>query len=249
MLVRQVANALDLLESFARCKRPMTLGEIVRDFGWPRSSAFNILMTLVDKGFLYEPKPRAGYYPTPKFLALAREIAEAEPIPEGLHALVETLAAKTGETSCLAGVAGSSVVFLDVVESEAAIRYFARVGKRIPLHATAAGRALLSQYGEAERRSVLAKAVYERYQPNTLTSAEAVEREIAASLERGWFQSLTEYTPDVVGLAVPLPLGDRRLAITLAGPTFRVEKHLPELAAIVRAAVQDFLKRTERRAP
>ena len=61
MIVKQAANVLDLLEFFARVRRPATLSEIAQEFGWPRSSTFNIVGTLVERGFLYtSPSRRAG---------------------------------------------------------------------------------------------------------------------------------------------------------------------------------------------
>jgi DNA-binding IclR family transcriptional regulator len=66
MIVRQAANVLDILEYFARTKKPATLAELADHFGWPRSSTFNLLTTLSEKGYLYEPRPRAGNYPTPR---------------------------------------------------------------------------------------------------------------------------------------------------------------------------------------
>ncbi|WP_164076102.1 helix-turn-helix domain-containing protein, partial [Stenotrophomonas maltophilia] len=58
MFVRQAANVLEILEYFAKRKKPATLSEVADDLGWPRSSTFNLLGTLTDKGFLYEPASR-----------------------------------------------------------------------------------------------------------------------------------------------------------------------------------------------
>lgn len=242
MPVKQAANVLDLIEFFARRKRPATLSEIAQEFGWPRSSTFNIIATLVERGFLYEPKPRAGYYPTPRWSSIAQDIAEAEPLPASLHRLLMDLATATGETVHIGAPVGTSTVFLDVVESEAAIRYFARIGNRLPIHATATGRAILAQYSPAERRAVLGKVKFERYQPSTPMNIAAVEAEIARGIALGWFESATEFTPDVQGIAVGLPLGGRPLALAVAGPIFRMGPHLAKTGAMVRDAVQRYLE-------
>src|SRR5579864_678366 len=110
MIVRQAAYVLDVLEYFAQSKRPATLAEVADHFGWPRSSTFNLLTTLSEKGYLYEPRPRAGYYPTPKWLAMARMIAEVEPLPAWTHVLVVELSAQTGETVAIAAPAGTMAV-------------------------------------------------------------------------------------------------------------------------------------------
>ncbi len=246
MIVKQAANVLDILEFFARVRRPATLSEIAQEFGWPRSSTFNLVGTLVERGFLYEPRPRAGYYPTPRWLTLSRSIAEAEPLPPSIHLLLLDLAKDTGETVYVAAPAGDRVVLLDVVEAASGIRYFAEVGKRLPIQATATGRAILAQYSPAERKSVLGKIKFEPYQPNTPMSIAAVEAEIAHGLEQGWFLGATQYTSDVMGLAVMLPLAGRPLSLSIGGPIFRMEKRMADLGAKLRDAARDYARATEK---
>ena len=48
MLVKQAANVLELMEYFARRRRPATLAEIADDLGWPRSSTFNLVGTIAE---------------------------------------------------------------------------------------------------------------------------------------------------------------------------------------------------------
>ena len=131
MIVRQAANVLDLLEFFVRRKEPATLSAIADALGWPRSSTFNLIQTLVDRGYLYEPRPRSGYYPSPRWFSVAQHVAAAEPLPEFVHALVGELSAETGETAAIGAPAGINAIFVDVQESPAAVRYFAQVGSLV----------------------------------------------------------------------------------------------------------------------
>ena len=144
MIVRQAAYVLDIFEYFAQVRKPATLAEVADHFGWPRSSTFNLLTTLAEKGYLYEPRPRTGYYPTPRWLALAKTISEVEPLPDWTHALIAELSTETGETAAIAAPAGTMAVFIDVVESGASIRYFAQIGHRVPIHATSSGENVFS---------------------------------------------------------------------------------------------------------
>ena len=204
-----------------------------------------MIRTLTESGYLYEPQKRGGVYPTTRWLSISREISEAVPLSAAVMAvmaLMTALAEATGETVYVAGPSGLSVVTLHTVESSATIRHVTYVGKRIPIHTTAAGRAVLAQYPTSERSTILASVRFERYQPSSLMSVDAVEREIAASAERGYFQSLTEYTPDVVGIAVPLPLDGWRMALSIAGPTFRTWQRLAELGSMAREAADRFLQ-------
>ncbi|MGO3930647.1 IclR family transcriptional regulator [Rhodopseudomonas pseudopalustris] len=240
MIVRQAANVLEILEYFARVKKPATLAEIADHFGWPRSSTFNLLTTLADKGYLYEPRPRAGYYPTPRWLVLAREVSEVEPLPAWSRALITSLSSETGETVAIAAPAGVMAVFIDVIESSAAIRYFAHIGHRVPIHATSSGRALLLQYSQDERDSLYRKIEFKQYNPSTPISIDAVEAELSKSVERGYCQSFADYSRDLAGVAVPLPIGERRLSVVVAGPEFRIGDRTAEIAATLKQSVERF---------
>lgn len=233
MNVKQAANVLELIEFFAAHRRPATLAEVAKHFGWPRSSTFNLLGTLASRGYLYEPQARGSYYPSPKWLALLQQIDRAEPIPEAFRLLLRVLAERTGETAVLAGSTGTHAVFLEAVESAHAIRYTAPPGKLVPLHVTATGRALLSLLSPAERAAVLRRATFERYTATTLMSVAAVEDEIQRSVACGWFEGNGEFTDGLGGVAIPLKLPHRHFALLVAGPTSRIATRGRELAQIM----------------
>jgi DNA-binding IclR family transcriptional regulator len=237
VIVKQAANVLDLLEFFAQHKQPASLAEIARHFEWPRSSTFNLLGTLASRGYLYEPKARGAYYPSPLWASLIQQIESADPIPQQLHQMLESLQQKTGETAVLAVASGAYAVFVDSVESPHAIRYTAKPGKMVPLHVTATGRALLSQMTLPERSTILRRANFERYTASTLMSVAAVEKEIKRSIERGWFEGNAEFTADLGGVALPLKMPHRQFAVLVAGPTFRVKARSEELAGIMHKEV------------
>ncbi len=237
MTVKQVENLLGLLEFFADRKSPATLSEVVAHFGWPRSSAFNILSTLVERGYLYEPKARAGFYPTPRWLLLSKAIAEGEPIPERLIQVMRELAAETGETVWISAPSGWFAVFVDVVESQSGVRYAAAQGNRVPIHATASGQALLSQLSENDLGVLLRKVSYERYGENTPMSLSEVLAQMEQGRRRGWFQSASNYSPDLGGVAVPVVDGYRIYGITVAGPLYRVRDKAADHARCIHETI------------
>lgn len=246
MLVRQAANVLELMEYFARRKRPATMAEIADDLGWPRSSTFNLVGTVAEKGWLYEPRQRGSFYPSPRWLTLARIVADAEPLPESVHRLAARIAEETGETTAIAALAGTSALFLEVVESSQAVRYFAAVGDRVPLHASSVGRAILAQHTPEERRSIYRKLHFEQFSATTPISVERIEAELEEAAGRGYHQSASEYIPDLAGVSLALPVGARRLAIVVAGPTSRCLERRPATAAIMSGAVAALLEELPR---
>lgn len=242
MPVRQVSNALDLLEFFAQRQAPATLAEISRHLGWPRSSTFNLLNTLAGRGYLYEPRARSGYYPSPRWLPMLSAIDRAEPIPETLLALLRALTRKTRETSVLAAVSGLDAVFVAAEESPLAIRYVAHAGKTVPIHGTATGRALLSTLDAGARQAILKRVKIQRHTPTTLMSQAAIEKEIEKSIRRGWFEGRGEYTEGLVGVAMPVQVEQRQFAVLVAGPAARLQGHYKTLAGVMKKQIARSLR-------
>jgi len=249
MTVRQIENTLALLEFFAERQEPATLADVVRHFGWPRSSAFNILTTLVEAGYLYEPRARGGFYPSSRWQQLSTAFAEGEPVPDALRNIMLRLSEMTGETIWVSAPSGLFAVFLDVIESPAAVRYAAAPGKRVPIHITASGQALLSQMPARDVEVLLRRAAYGTWGPNAPTDIAGVEELMRIGRARGWFRSASYYSPDLGGVAVPVVMGDRIYSITVAGPLFRVEDKAQDHAAALYDAIAeelgpDYLART-----
>lgn len=249
MTVRQIENLLALLEFFAERKDPATLADVVRHFGWPRSSAHNILITLVDAGYLYEPRARGGFYPSSRWQQLAKSFADAEPVPEALRRIIRDLGERTGETIWVSAPSGLYAVFLDVVESSAAVRYAAQLGNRVPIHVTASGQTLLSQMPDRDREVLLRKTEYGCWGPNAAKSVEEVRQQMAEAADRGYYISASNYSPDLGGVAVPIVLGERVFSVTVAGPLYRVmdkfDQNAREIyAAIARELGPDYSART-----
>lgn len=242
MIVKQVQYAFQILEFFANRRHPATLTEIADHFGWPRSSTFNLIETLSQAGLLYEPKYRAGYYPSRKLLKLAHDAIVEGPISERLRACVANIAARTDETAALCALSGPQTTFVEVVESSSPIRYFAHVGQRVPTHATSAGRALLALLSKKEVTALLRKCDWIRYAPGTLMTLEETEAEIEATRLRGWAQNINGFEPDLIGIAVPMSLEERQFSLMVAGPSYRVKNRIPELVQMLKDEVAGYLR-------
>jgi IclR family transcriptional regulator, acetate operon repressor len=241
MLVKQISNLFQLANFFVRAKRPLSVNDIVAELSWPRSSVFNIISTMVEHGYLYQPVARGGYCPTAKWMDLARGLSECQPLPVSVHELLVELMNQTGETMLLAAPAGDSVVYLDVVESSADLRYIASVGQRLPMHVTAAGRAILSQYSASERAATLRRIKYQRFEKATFMTAESVEQDLKKSANDGWYVNLGNYAPGVAGIAVPFPFRDLRNSVVLCAPISRVEDRVSSIGKLLRKSVSKFL--------
>jgi IclR family acetate operon transcriptional repressor len=235
MKVKQVENMLDLIELFAREKSPRTLTALSKLLDMPKSSTFNLINTLVSRGFLYETRHRGGYYPTRRLLDISRDLMTGDVFLQRIHGELKALATNTGETVLLAVRDQDVVIYVDVVESPALIRYFAKVGERRPVYATSSGKAILTTYGEAERKTILRSLPYVAHEKTTMRNAGQMAADLELAMNRGWCEDNAEYTPDVMGIGVPLVHDERRFGLAVAGPMFRMQDRRTDLATLLRA--------------
>ncbi|MGB6119622.1 MAG: IclR family transcriptional regulator [Mesorhizobium sp.] len=217
MRVRQVDKALDLFELFAQDRNAMTLTAIARELDIPKSSAFNLIETLTIRGYLHQARPRGGYYPTLRLADLARAIVGEDLLIQRIHPDLEELAEETGETALLALREHNEIVYIDVVESKAPIRYPARVGERRPLHTTSSGKAILVSYDERDRRAIIDTFGL------LLAAADRLTTELEAIAQRGWTEDAGETLSDVTGFGTPIAAGRWRLGLAVAGPAYRMQ--------------------------
>ena len=241
MQVKQIANLFKLMEFFSASEKPLSARNIIDKFGWPRSSVFNIIETLIELGYLYQPSPRGGYLPTAKWLELGQALLSIQPLPESVHQLLIDLSYQTGETIFLTAPEGDQVIFLDVVESNADIRFIASIGQRLPIHITAAGKAILAQYSAKERAALLKRIEYHQFTEYSHRSMEAVENDIEQGMKRGWQVNLGMYNQSVAGIAVPFPILNRPYAIALGAPRSRVEQATDKLGRVLLDTAKKYL--------
>src|SRR5690606_15030085 len=140
---------------------------------------------------------RQGYYPTGRLLAMAQRISRADPILERVRPSLEELRDTTSETVVLGKLdLNERVVYLEVLGSPHPISYVGVAGSQRDVHANSLGKALLSTLDAGDRRALLTARPLQKYNDRTLVTPEAVEANIQASLDRGWFANLGESMDD-----------------------------------------------------
>ncbi len=245
MNVKQIDHLLNLLELFAEQKLPMTLTRISEVMGLPKSSTHNLIETLSARGYLYEVKSRGGVYPSRKLLMTAEKIALGDPITALINEFLKKLAFETGETALLTVRTKDKAVYLAVVQSSQPIRYSAEVGDRRPIYATSGGKAILSTYPINVRERELATIKFSDLRETTIQDADTLENNIREGEKNGFFLNLSEYTPDVTGVGIPLIVEGRTLGLSIAGPNYRMQEKHEQLASCLKKTAVEIAKAME----
>jgi DNA-binding IclR family transcriptional regulator len=237
MVVKMALRVIEVIELFAREKQPLALSEMARLLEMPVSSCLGLIRTLEEHGYVYETGRRQGYYPTGRLLAMAQIIAANDPVLDRVRATLEELRDGARETVVFGKFRDAGqVVYLEVLSAPQSIRYSAESGETRAAYANSMGRALLSTLSPVARRKLLEETKLAPLTDATLTTVDAIEEELGRSAVRGWYGNLGESIPDLIGLAWPLRIGGEAYAISVAGPRYRVEPRIEEIAAMLRSA-------------
>lgn len=199
------------------------VSEISRSLGLTKSAAHRAVAMLEHLGYLRQTAERGGYTPTLKLFRVANQIPNLLlPIPE-IHPVLEELARQFRETVNLAVLDHDGVVYVDKVESAETLRMDLAVGRRVPIHCTALGKALVAHLADHGLPPILAGGL-RRYTRKTIVDGTAFGRELARVRRLGYALDDEELNLGVRCIAAPLVghLGRPVAAISIAGPAVRM---------------------------
>ena len=115
------------------------------------------------------------------------------------------------------------MVYLDAVETSSTVRVVSRVGLHMPIHATAAGKALVSYDSDDELRKLLPGDL-PRFAKATRTNIDDLIKEVALVRERGYAIDLEEFEEGLRCIGAPVRDYTRKVvgAISVSGPAHRL---------------------------
>jgi len=196
-------TAVRVLDALAAFQGSATLDELTRALDEPRSSVHRILNTLVESELLQRPGQRGGYRIGPKVMTWGSAFLRTVNFIDEFRVVASPIVARIDETVQLAVLDWPDVVFVAHVDSQRPVRLVTEVGRRIPAHACAAGKALLAfsatsvadRYRDQEMRKLTKR---------TVTSVEQLECQLARARRRGWAEASEESSENLTCLAAPV---------------------------------------------
>jgi len=220
--VPAVERALTILEIVASSRKGLTLSEIARKMELPKSSAHYVLSTLERRGYLYRSIGRAHYMFTAKFFTLASSTLSGLSLREEARPSLRRLMESTGLTVHMALLEQNEVVLIEKAEPSPS-RLPTWVGKRMAIHCTGVGKALLAYLPEERVNQIIRHGLI-RYNDNTIVSARKLLQELARIRQLGYALDDEEETIGLRCLGAPILDGSGQpiAAISIAGTTDEV---------------------------
>ncbi len=222
-LVRAVSRALTILTVMAREESPLGLVAISRLVDLDPTTTHRLLHTMEAHGFVAQDPADGKYSLGIQAFQIGSSVTHVSVLRQVSRPFLQTLMERTGETANLAIRGGNQVAYVEQVTGTHFLRTVTEVGRSVPLHCTAVGKALLMGVDDAEIRQI-AGAGLKRYTPNTITSAEALATEISRCRKQGYTVDMEEFESGARCLGAPIMGADGRVfcALSISGPVTRM---------------------------
>ena len=233
-----VHRTLDLLDVLAR--GPTGVGEAARILMVNKSTASRLLSTMASRG--YAVKYPDGFRLGPKVTEIHDAYIASYRVTRGAHGLIDRLARATSETVLLTSYEAGVAVYIDKVESAQPLRTSSRIGSRAPLHAGAAGKAILAGLPAELQEEFIRSESLDHTGPLAITDPQKLRTELEAIRSRGYAVSREEINEGIAGLGIALldssqrPIG----AISVTGPVTRFNDSILANADVIVSIVAEW---------
>ncbi|WP_396655609.1 IclR family transcriptional regulator [Microbacterium sp.] len=222
--IESVDRALRLLKLF-KDHGELRLADARDALGVGQSTAHRLMAMLQYHGFVDQDAVSRMYLAGPALLEVGLAAVQNLNLRAVAQPILQQLADESGETVHLGVLMGTEVLFMDAIESEAALRVSVRIGRQIPAHATSLGKAMLAALPQERVEHLYPDddliAVTER----TITKRADLFDVLDRVREQGYAENLEEGEPGVGSIAVAVRDGGTLIGgLSIAAPRSRIRK-------------------------
>jgi DNA-binding IclR family transcriptional regulator len=231
--LRSIGRALEVLDCF-NGKAPLALKEIGIRTGLPESSLFRVLLTLEKHGYLRQAVD--GTYQLAPKLRFGWIIEQGNALRDKVRPELERLAQRFNETASMAYLFDDRIHVVDSIETFHEIRMSNRIGRVLPPHCSALGKAITAFQDRGLAEQIVEVYGLTRRTDHTITDRSRLFDEFAEIRRTGIACDREESIMGGICYSAALrPEGKQVLAaISLSTPVVRMT---PERDAETRKAV------------
>jgi IclR family transcriptional regulator, KDG regulon repressor len=223
--LKTVQAALDLVELFLNSPKP-TLGvsEIAAATGQGKSEVYRLLQNLAEYGYVQEVPTDRKYRLGMKFLQVGQVVSERLSLLNDSSPVLDDLARCTGETVHLVMKTPQGPVCIAERQTAHQLRFFARIGLRLPWHAGSASKMLLATMPREFQEEIL-RGELPAYTAKTIQDADELRTELAGALRNGYTVSCGEMNAGARAVAAPIRdySGDVVATVSVIAPDERAD--------------------------
>jgi IclR family pca regulon transcriptional regulator len=197
-----LARGLTVLEAFSERKRPLTISQVAQRTQLSRASVRRCLYTLEQLGYVSQQDGQFAL--RPRVLHLGHAYFSSTSLVSLAQPILDNLSARIHETSALAILDGTDILYLVRSEVQRVLTYSLGMGSRLPAYCTSNGRLLLAHQPASVLDGFFEHADLRPRTLQTKVSRQELETSFARARELDYVVVDEELEPGLRAIAVPV---------------------------------------------
>lgn len=236
--VPALERGLRILEFLAQSRRGVTLSQLTRKLQLPRSTGHALLLTYQRTGYVQRCEKTGRYCLGFRLQALANLALGGTSLRTQAAPFLRQLMMDTGLAVHLAVMEDGEAILIDRIEAPGTAHVATWIGKRMGLHCTALGKALISELPPEVLDELIRKQGLMRHNENTIASRRALRLACENVLRLGYAIDDEEEEIGVRCIGAPIRNSSRGVvaAISISGTKTQLENIPAKAAQVVSAA-------------
>lgn len=224
--VPNLERGLRILELLLEHPEGLQQSEIASHLACAKTSVYRISLTLAEYGYVVRDEETKTLRLSRKLAAMGSRVLAEEDLLAVSREPMGALRDEVRETVLIGAVVETDLVVLGQVLGSHPFKFSVDLGTRLPLHASAPGKAILAWLPPTERERALGRMSFVRFNERTIGDVQAYARELEQARATGY---AADYGEQLSGIhCVAAPVLDRHgypvAAIWATGPSDRLRR-------------------------
>lgn len=223
--IKSVDRSLEVLDILIDYPEGIGVTELSEILDVAKSTAFRILNSLMNRGYVEQNIETTKYYLGLKLLELGEIVSSRLDIKQIAYPYLYKIREATGETAHLAILDGTEIIYIDKIESYQTLRMFSNIGRRAPIYCTGIGKVIFANLCEDHIDRLLKEISINKFTDKTITDKELLKQELVNIKKRGYSLDDEEHEEGIKCSAAPIfnYKGEVIAGISVASPLFRLD--------------------------
>ena len=233
-------KASTILDFLSREEADLT--QIIKTLQFPKSSAYSLLLTLEEIGFVRRLPGSQKYTLGFRLFELGNLAVAKVSIRDQAMGFLQELSSKEKVSCHLGMLDGNEAVYLVKVDPDDSILVNSWEGKHLALTSSAMGKVLMASLSPERQTKLVDSASFIKKTPKTITDKKKFLKHLALVADQGWAIDDEEDVPGIRCIAAPVVLMDNtvRYSLSITSTVQRItEDRIPALAKIVKETARE----------
>jgi IclR family pca regulon transcriptional regulator len=223
--IESLSRGVRLLTTVSESSQPLSLTELSHLLSLSKSTVQRFTYTLLRLGYLARDEETKKFRLGQRAVVLGLSIVKHSNLRKVAFPHLEKTSKEIGETVNLAILDGTEIVYIERIKTQQILNINLEVGSRLPAYCTSMGKAILAFLPRKELEDLLKEMKLMSQTSNTITSKEALKRELETVRRRGFATNNEELSHGLRSVAAPVREAGGKViaAVNIAVPSSRVQ--------------------------